>query len=392
MHHQPSETQSDGGCPGRQIGSRVFHGGGHACNTWVMQPTVAPLRPCSCASHCSAYGRSPPCSCLIADTPAHCWRYDCVHAGHSQLVLDPELVLLILLPPLLYSSGVGMSWRRFPLQSSPDPLARDRMRAVQRNCRGGARALLAWHALGGRLRAWCRRRAARCYSAYGSNEAHAPASSTDYGPRRRKPCKRCDSSRDFWLCAVRGCYWNVFAAGCRRTVPCDNSRRNSLWGRHWLADVARPPCRGRSPCRSPPGVGHTLSRFLASACCRQLRCRCLRRNRALRLMERAAPDPIRYSASRLLYLGPHLLEHRGTRVLVDRPTSARGHFWHIRRGLEPRIGGGCDCQPRRHPGALRLGIFGYLLAEADPRQYAGCTRFPIGAYHFSYPFRVPAAW
>jgi monovalent cation/hydrogen antiporter len=39
---------------------------------------------------------------LIAFTP-----------GLPQLVLDPELVLLILLPPLLYSSGVGMSWRGF---------------------------------------------------------------------------------------------------------------------------------------------------------------------------------------------------------------------------------------------------------------------------------------
>jgi NhaP-type Na+/H+ or K+/H+ antiporter len=39
---------------------------------------------------------------LIAFTP-----------GIPQLVFDPELVLLILLPPLLYSSGVGMSWRGF---------------------------------------------------------------------------------------------------------------------------------------------------------------------------------------------------------------------------------------------------------------------------------------
>jgi monovalent cation/hydrogen antiporter len=30
-----------------------------------------------------------------------------------QFALDPELVLLVLLPPLLYSSGVGMSWRGF---------------------------------------------------------------------------------------------------------------------------------------------------------------------------------------------------------------------------------------------------------------------------------------
>lgn len=33
--------------------------------------------------------------------------------GVPALVLDPDFVLLVLLPPLLYSSGVGMSWRGF---------------------------------------------------------------------------------------------------------------------------------------------------------------------------------------------------------------------------------------------------------------------------------------
>src|SRR5262252_7377192 len=33
--------------------------------------------------------------------------------GIPQIALDPELVLVLLLPPLLYSSGVGMSWRGF---------------------------------------------------------------------------------------------------------------------------------------------------------------------------------------------------------------------------------------------------------------------------------------
>jgi monovalent cation/hydrogen antiporter len=33
--------------------------------------------------------------------------------GMPALVLDPNLILLVLLPPLLYSSGVGMSWRGF---------------------------------------------------------------------------------------------------------------------------------------------------------------------------------------------------------------------------------------------------------------------------------------
>src|SRR5689334_5635553 len=33
--------------------------------------------------------------------------------GSPALALDPELVLTVLLPPLLYTSGVNMSWRGF---------------------------------------------------------------------------------------------------------------------------------------------------------------------------------------------------------------------------------------------------------------------------------------
>ena len=39
--------------------------------------------------------------------------------GVPRVTLDPELVLLLLLPPLLYSSGVGMSWRGFRVNLRP---------------------------------------------------------------------------------------------------------------------------------------------------------------------------------------------------------------------------------------------------------------------------------
>ena len=39
--------------------------------------------------------------------------------GLPRVALDPELVLLLLLPPLLYSSGVGMSWRGFRANLRP---------------------------------------------------------------------------------------------------------------------------------------------------------------------------------------------------------------------------------------------------------------------------------
>jgi CPA1 family monovalent cation:H+ antiporter len=39
--------------------------------------------------------------------------------GVPRITLEPELVLALLLPPLLYSSGVGMSWRGFKQQLRP---------------------------------------------------------------------------------------------------------------------------------------------------------------------------------------------------------------------------------------------------------------------------------
>ncbi len=39
--------------------------------------------------------------------------------GLPRITLDPELVLLLFLPPLLYSSGVGMSWRGFRANLRP---------------------------------------------------------------------------------------------------------------------------------------------------------------------------------------------------------------------------------------------------------------------------------
>jgi len=39
--------------------------------------------------------------------------------GFARISLPPDLVLLVLLPPLLYTSGVGMSWRGFKRNLRP---------------------------------------------------------------------------------------------------------------------------------------------------------------------------------------------------------------------------------------------------------------------------------
>jgi Na+/H+ antiporter len=85
----------------------------HRCNNWLMHEPpllqallVALLIACLTVVARRVHVISPilllVAGALIAFTP-----------GIPQLILDPDLVLLTLLPPLLYSSGVGMSWRGF---------------------------------------------------------------------------------------------------------------------------------------------------------------------------------------------------------------------------------------------------------------------------------------
>ncbi len=47
--------------------------------------------------------------------------------GLPRVVLEPEVVMQILLPPLIYSAGVSMSWREFKFNLRPIMTARHRL-------------------------------------------------------------------------------------------------------------------------------------------------------------------------------------------------------------------------------------------------------------------------
>ena len=80
--------------------------------------------------------------------------------GLPPVELAPELVLLVLLPPLIYSAGVSMSWREFRFNLRADHAARLRLRGVHHLRGRRRRALSARLAMGRRLRARRHRRAA----------------------------------------------------------------------------------------------------------------------------------------------------------------------------------------------------------------------------------------
>ena len=81
--------------------------------------------------------------------------------GLPPVELAPELVLLVLLPPLIYSAGVAMSWREFRFNLRPITLLAFGCVVFTTCAVAAAAALPARLAMGRRLRARRHRRAAR---------------------------------------------------------------------------------------------------------------------------------------------------------------------------------------------------------------------------------------
>ena len=81
--------------------------------------------------------------------------------GLPRIELAPELVLLGILPPLIYSAGVAMSWREFRFNLRPIALLCLRLRRFHHLRGGPRRPRAARHAARGRLRARGYRGAAR---------------------------------------------------------------------------------------------------------------------------------------------------------------------------------------------------------------------------------------
>ncbi len=111
--------------------------------------------------------------------------------GMPAVELPPELVLLVVLPPLIYSASVAMSWREFKVQPAPDHSAVGRLRDLHR-VRGRHRhALSDRAALERRLPAGSHRRAAGRGGAAGNcpQAGHAtphPRRARGRGARQRR--------------------------------------------------------------------------------------------------------------------------------------------------------------------------------------------------------------
>ena len=107
--------------------------------------------------------------------------------GLPKVQLAPEVVLLVILPPLIYSAGVAMSWREFKFNLRPIALLAFGC-VVFTTCAVAAAAhYLLQFDWADRLRAGRHHRAARRGGALGHRAPARPAAPADRGAGRRRP-------------------------------------------------------------------------------------------------------------------------------------------------------------------------------------------------------------
>ena len=136
--------------------------------------------------------------------------------GLPRIELAPELVLLGILPPLIYSAGVAMSWREFRFNLRPIALFAFRLRGLHHLRGGGRGALAARHAARRRFRARRHRVAARRGGAAGHRHAARPAAPARRHTRGRRPRQRRHRLDPVPLRRRRGGHRAVFASARRQ--------------------------------------------------------------------------------------------------------------------------------------------------------------------------------
>ena len=284
--------------------------------------------------------------------------------GMPSLELPPELVLLVVLPPLIYSASVAMSWREFKFNLRPIILLS--VGCVIFTAFAVAAAThyligLPWSVgfLLGAIVAPPGRGGAAGDRPQARHAAPHPRRAR--GRRARQRRHRADplslrGGGDFDRA--------VLAAEGDRHLRRHRRRRDAVRRRGRLALPARAPSRARSAGRDHAVADHALCRLLDPRTFRRLRRDRDRRLRALYELERAAADLVGDAPAGHLLLGPRDLSDRGPAVPADRlpdaaavreieGVSARRH------PVRDRAGRG-----HRHRRALRLGLSRDLSAAA----------------------------
>ncbi len=238
--------------------------------------------------------------------------------GLPRIELAPELVLLGMLPPLVYSAGVAMSWREFRFNLRPIALLAFGYVVFTT----GAVAVMAHWLLDMPLAV-----AFVLGAIVSPTDAVAPVSIM----RQMGVPRRLIVIPDpLPLCSCRSGHRPIFSRAGHRNLRRDCGRRNRLWDWHWLAELALAALGAR-----PSRRDHAI---LADALCRVPDPRPFGRirrfgnddNRPVRELERTAAHSSGDAAARDLLLGPGCVFGRRNGVPGDWPADANAarSNWH----------------------------------------------------------------
>ena len=239
-------------------------------------------------------------------------------AGNAGAGTAAELVLLLVLPPLIYSASVAMSWREFKFNLRPIILLSVGC-VIFTALRGRRRdALSDRAAVEHRIPARRHRRAAGRGGAAGDRPQARTAAPDSRGARGRGAGERRHRADPVSLRGGGDFDRHVLAAEGDGEFVVIVAGEVLVRRRGGLAQPARASSRPRSADRDHAVADHALCRLLGARAFRRLRRDRYRRLRALHELERAAVDLFGDPAAGHLLLGPRDLPDRGPAVPADR--------------------------------------------------------------------------
>ena len=247
--------------------------------------------------------------------------------GLPAVELAPELVLLLVLPPVIYSSAVAMSWSEFRFNLRTISSAGGWVRGVHHRRGRGGGPLAPRPAVAGGFRAGRDRLAAGRRGAAVDPAQDAASPAHPGRPRRRGIGQRRHRAHPLPVRGRRGERRRVFVRSGDGNVRRHRHRRNPLGHRRRLADAAAAALGAQSAGRDHALCADAVSRLLAARASRRLRRARNRHCRALHQLERPSPDQRRHQAARNFLLelfhlpgrGPGVPRHRPAGAHADRP-------------------------------------------------------------------------
>ena len=242
--------------------------------------------------------------------------------GVPNVVLPPEVVLIGILPPLLYSAAFNTGLRELRRNLRPISFLALGLVAADDGHGRRRRALRDRSLVAGRVRARSNRLADRSARRDVDRPAARRPTARDRDHRRREPGQRRHGARPLQVRGRSGAHRLVLAPACGREPFLVGSRRHRRRARDRPRDPIRAPARLQPAARGDDRVSHWLLRVPAGSGARCVRRARGRHGRRLHGLAYAGADDGRDSAPGRRFLGDLQLPVERAALRPRRPPAA----------------------------------------------------------------------